>query len=221
MTPEEIHIIVSEILPQIKITQTNSIIAAGIVGLFGSGVGAFFGAYFKRSGENKANDAHFRKLNEQLRINTSDTEDIKAAVSGHGWVRQQNWGIKEKYYTALISALSDWINEVSKLRGYYPSPHRNDIGDEFKASAEVIEERMSDACQKVSELRGPSLIFLSNKTNEAIGSIFLMLFHNSQDYLNHHEHLNKTFKGLVEFRGVILKEAKKDLQAPLHSVEKR
>ncbi|ENZ3704590.1 TPA: hypothetical protein SMF67_000839 [Serratia marcescens] len=221
MTPEEIRLIVSEILPRIEITQPYSIGIVGVWGLFGGGVGAFFGAYLKRYGENKANDAHFKNLNEQLKINTSDTEEIKAAVSGHGWVRQQNWSIREKYYTALISSLSDWINEVSILRDYYPDPHCDKVEVEYKDRVAMIESRMSDACQKVRELRGPSLIFLTKKTNKAIRSIFRMLFNNSRDLSNHHDALNRTFVGLVKYRDVILKEAKKDLHAPLHSVEKR
>ncbi len=221
MTPEEIRLIVSEILPQIEITQAYLIGITGFVGLLGGCVGAFLGAYFKRYGENKANDAHFEKLNEQLKINTSDTEEIKAAVSGHGWVSQQNWSIREKYYTALISSLSDWVNEVSVLRGYYPDPHNDEVEVEDEDKVARIQSRMSEACQKVKELRGPSLIFLSDKTNETIGSIFSMLFHNSQDYLNHHERFNKTFDGLVKFRNVILIEAKNALKASLHPVEKR
>lgn len=56
MSPEDVRMVVAEVIPQLQVSQMATYAAAGVIGLIGGGVGAFIGAYLKRHGENKAND---------------------------------------------------------------------------------------------------------------------------------------------------------------------
>lgn len=132
MSPEDIRMVVAEVLPQLQVSQMATYAAAGVIGLIGGGVGAFIGSYLKRHGENKANDMHFERLNEQLRQNTLDTESIKVSLSGRNWVSQQAWISKEKYYTGLITHLHSFIHAIDGQLDCIEdpiSPHNEEISD--------------------------------------------------------------------------------------------
>ncbi|MDI4667432.1 hypothetical protein K9U40_24385, partial [Xanthobacter autotrophicus] len=67
--------------------------------------GTFAGAALKRRGENYATTADFETLKMQLVANTHATEEVKAALAGRSWMKQQLWGQREKYYMELLGQL--------------------------------------------------------------------------------------------------------------------
>ncbi|HIE0017523.1 TPA: hypothetical protein ACXI5K_004672 [Serratia marcescens] len=216
MTPEEVNLIVKEVLPEIQMSQGVTFLIAGIMGL----LGAFAGAYFKKRGENKANDAHFNKLSDQLRENTKDTEWIKTSLSGSHWVSQQHWVSKERYYTSLVTNIANWSNAIVAQMNYHEGSNPE---TEFERDYDdyMIQQRdkASFASNSISELRGPILVFLSNETNEALNKLSSVLFDLDQHDITSSRRLSYINAALITALSTILDEAKIDLNKPLLTID--
>jgi len=87
-----------------------------VVSLLGGTVGAFFGAYSRKRGENLATKADFESLLQQLRRQTEETERIKSEIARAGWIHQRRWEAQ-----ALIEAFAKHMYErgtLEKLLAY-------------------------------------------------------------------------------------------------------
>jgi len=71
-------------------------------------VSAYFGAYFRRSGENRAMSENLDNLVREVKAVTKTTEEIKAEISNEVWNRQRQWEFKR-----------DVLFEVAKRLGAY------------------------------------------------------------------------------------------------------
>jgi hypothetical protein len=102
---------------------TNDLNLLSYLGLaVASLIGGFFGAYFKRRGENLATHADLDKLIEQMSAVTETTENIKAAISDDVWDRQKQWELRRDAVLDAIRAHADLesalVNLNSCLSGY-------------------------------------------------------------------------------------------------------
>jgi hypothetical protein len=67
--------------------------ALTVVGAF---VGAYFGAYLKKKGENLATHEDIDKLVQQVAAVTTTTKRIEAEITGEVWDRQKRWELKRE-----------------------------------------------------------------------------------------------------------------------------
>ncbi len=77
-----------------------SILATAVV----AGVGAYFGSYLKKKGENLATHEDVDLLVKQVAAVTETTKQIEAKISDEVWDRQRKWEMKRD---ALFEALKD------------------------------------------------------------------------------------------------------------------
>jgi hypothetical protein len=82
----------------------NALIVWGISALV-AGFGAYFGAYFKKKGENLATHEDLDKLIVELRATTEATKSIEARISQDLWVSQKGWELKR-------DILMQWFRSV-------------------------------------------------------------------------------------------------------------
>ncbi len=67
-----------------------------LVSLLSAGIGAYFGAYLKKKGENLATKEDFDNLEEQTRQLTHATKEIEAKIDDQVWNRQRQWEMKKE-----------------------------------------------------------------------------------------------------------------------------
>lgn len=76
-----------------------------IVSILSAGVGAYFGAYLKKKGENIATKEDFNDLKEQTRQLTHATKEIEARISDESWDRQRGWELKRDLLLRMVVAM--------------------------------------------------------------------------------------------------------------------
>jgi hypothetical protein len=68
-------------------------------------LGAFWGQYFKKRGENLATHEDVETLIEDLRQTTTAVKEIEAKISNDTWARQRRWDIKRDVVTEALKEL--------------------------------------------------------------------------------------------------------------------
>jgi hypothetical protein len=72
--------------------------------VLGAGVGAFFGSYLRKKGENWATHEDIDKLVDQMKAVTLAQKEIEAKISNEMWERQRKWEVKRE---ALFEAMKE------------------------------------------------------------------------------------------------------------------
>lgn len=85
-------------------------------------VGAFLGAYVKRRAEDVAMNANFQNVLDQLKRQTEETENIKAAISDDVWDRQEQWKMKRDSILSAVLALHEMENALVELNSCFTVP---------------------------------------------------------------------------------------------------
>src|SRR5437764_10010469 len=62
----------------------------------GAGLGAYFGAYLKKKGEDRATQEALTDLVRQVEATTAATQAIEAKFSNQVWDRQRQWEMKKE-----------------------------------------------------------------------------------------------------------------------------
>jgi hypothetical protein len=126
---------------------SNSAFEIGIpiATILGSGLAAYFGAFIKTKAANDANNQNFEKVLEQMKTQTAEIENIKAAISDDVWDRQKQWEIKRD---AVFEAL-DALNEVQTSVGWLDACYSVCSGAVDPAVAEEILKRQIKAGEMV------------------------------------------------------------------------
>ncbi|HDL7734748.1 hypothetical protein [Yersinia enterocolitica] len=220
MTVDEIRVLAEVIAENINSSASISYLI-GVVAVFtASLIGAYIGTYFKKKAENKANDDHFNKLSEQLRKTTRDTEEIKLALANNNWVDQQHWSIREKYYNQLITHLSNWRAALSDRNSYYMTPgSEHDSSIEDSEGYRKLVERCSESRKEVKGLIGPTLIFLSEETIEALNKLFGDIWMIEETVVSESDIAMDKFKLIDSTRNIILDEARRELRKPVNGID--
>jgi hypothetical protein len=86
-----------------------------------SGFGAYFGAYFRKKGENLATHEDIDKLVDQVRAVTTTTKEIEAKIESDVWARQKSWEVKRDVLFNVTKAIGVMTNTLTKLYGFYLS----------------------------------------------------------------------------------------------------
>ena len=142
---------------------------AFVLGIIGSGIGAYIASYLKKRGEDHAARENFAAIRAQLQTTTHDTEQIKQYLSGEAWRQQQQWSTRERYYSSLLTQLQSFRLALSELRDYYMEPgseHTPDSqqGEYFLKLLTVAHE----SHREIQKLLGPAALYLSTETVQVL-----------------------------------------------------
>jgi len=97
-----------------------------------SGLAAYFGAFIKTMAANDANNQNFEKVLEQMKTQTAEIENIKAAISDDVWDRQEKWKLKRDLLIEVIRSLSELADALKSLYSVHCTPiHENNELKEF------------------------------------------------------------------------------------------
>ncbi|QIB50363.1 hypothetical protein [Pseudomonas sp. OIL-1] len=102
MTEEELAQIVSKISDLGLSIGYDSYIAVAVISVVSAGLGAYFGSYLKKKGQDKAMSEGFRELKERLRVTTKLTEGIKSDVARDSYEYKFKF---EKYHEKRIEVI--------------------------------------------------------------------------------------------------------------------
>lgn len=165
MTDPELQSFMPELRSSMNLNALFGIVFAGVT----AGLGAFVGAYLRKSGENRAANENFAAIREQLKTTTRDTESIKQQLTGNAWRIQQQWSAREQYYSKLLTHLHYFRLVLDDLSDYYMEPggeHTPDseMGERFQR----LQSDASTSFTEVERLLGPAALFLSS---EAVASL--------------------------------------------------
>ena len=146
-----------------------SILVAGIA----AAIGAFVGAYLRKSGENLAANENFAAIREQLKTTTSDTETIKQQLSGSAWRSQQQWSAREHYYSKLLTHLHQFRLALDDLSDYYMEPGGEHAPDsEMGERFQKLRSGASASFAEVERLLGPAALFFSSQAVASLTKLF-------------------------------------------------
>ena len=210
MTPEEIRATVeAAIRDGFQFSHWSYILA---VTLFLAG--AYFGAYFRRKAEDRASSENFETLRGQLQRTTRDTEEIKNALSRKAWVTQQQWNIRERIYSDLVTNLALLKLSIEDRKEYFSEP-----GSEYSGDVEGTEhfkrllQQGTSSFSKLRESIGPASIFLSGKTILALEELISDQWNIAMDALCAADYVTTFLPAVEKAYSLVLAEAKHELGA--------
>jgi len=172
MSPSELQSIVDAIHQGATIPWWSYV----LIPLLSVGVGAYFGSYLKRKGEDRAAKEHFDTILTQLRKTTEATEAIKATLSSRTWLLQQQWGIREQRYAELLTHLTKFRIALHDQEEYFMEPYNPHDEERMRSVRDddhfqMLRQRALEANHALRELVGPASIFLSSKTIAALAQM--------------------------------------------------
>jgi hypothetical protein len=97
-----------------------------ILPLIGAGIGAFFGAYLKKKGENLATHEDINKLVEQVTAVTKATKEIEERISDRVWLKQRRWELQHQVIFDILEKITELEVALFNLMGMAPSLKGND-----------------------------------------------------------------------------------------------
>jgi hypothetical protein len=209
MTPEEIRSVVEAAVREGTHFPWWSYVLAAFLSL----AGGYFGAYFRRKAEDRASRENFEVLRGQLQKTTQDTEEIKSALSRRTWLTQQQWNIRERFYSELVTNLALLKLSIEDRKEYFDEPgseHRLEVEDteHFKR----LVHQGADAFSKLREQIGPASIFLSEKTISALEALVSEQWHISMDALCTADYVSTFYPYVEKAYTEILAEARDELR---------
>jgi hypothetical protein len=87
--------------------------------IVGAALAAYFGAYFKRRGEDKAVKDGFKDVLKQTRETTDATKRIEARIDDEVWDRQQRWQMKKDMFFEAVKKISAAKDKLTNLYSIY------------------------------------------------------------------------------------------------------
>lgn len=86
-----------------------------------AGVGAYFGSYLKKKGENLATHEDIDKLVVQVSAVTTTTKEIEATISNVTWKRERKYEWQLKAIESFNALTSEYISNVVPDSNYTPT----------------------------------------------------------------------------------------------------
>ena len=177
-------------------------------------IGGYLVAYAKKKGEGLATKEDFYSLLEQVKATTVATEEIKTEMAKGSWLHQQEWHLKEKYYSGVLDALYRFKQSLSARLDHYMEPgsehHDASINqsERFKRQGKLG----SEALQDLQRLHGPAEIVISARAIEALDKFYSADWHASNFSACNEEYLSDVYHSVKEAHSVVLEEARGELR---------
>lgn len=188
-------------------------VEAVLVSSIAAAIGAFAGAYLRKSGENLAAKENFAAIREQLKTTTRDTEAIKLQLTGRAWRSQQQWAAREQYYSRILPHLQHFRLALDSLSEYCMRP-----GSEQSPDSEIggrFNRLFSDALASFAEVRklvGPAALFLLSPAVAALEKLSVEHWHLANfDAVCTADYVARATKLSAEAYNQVLKEARLQL----------
>lgn len=99
-------------------------------------MGAYFGAYFKKKGENFATHEDIEKLLDQVRAVTQTTKEIEAKISSDLWDKQKQWELKREILFEAAKRLSGVEGALLALQTFWKGRGAADMNEASRISLE-------------------------------------------------------------------------------------
>lgn len=87
----------------------------------GAWFAAYYGAYFRKKGENLATHEDIDKLVDQVRAVTTTTKEIESQISGELWDRQKRWELKRDILFELVRTIPSAFDTLTSLTSFCKS----------------------------------------------------------------------------------------------------
>ena len=162
--------------------------------------GPFFKAYAGEKGKRLATREDIEQIRAELRLQTHETELIKAQISRDLWMRQIHWNQRRDLYGQLldvVNQLARLTNQISTLSSVEEYMHPGRL--------EELKSKYSDARSNLIGLYGLAELFL----NPAV-------YKNMEEYLSARYGKKVTednaLQSLLKLRSHLLKGARHDLE---------
>jgi len=188
---------------------------AYLLALILSFLGGFLGAYAKKKGEALATKEDFDALLKQVKETTIVAESIKVNLATGSWLHQQEWYLKEKYYSGLLDSLYRFKQSVLARLDYYIDP-----GSEYRDQEIEKEEHFkrqlfigSEAFNDLHRLYGPAEMVISERAVNILKKFYGAQWHASNFSVCSKEYLNDVYKAVEEAHQVVLQEARTELRS--------
>jgi hypothetical protein len=180
------------------------LVATGLVS-FG---GAWFGAYFKKKGENYATHEDLGNLVKQMEAVTTATKQIEAKISDEVWNRQRRWELKRDLILegarrlgacmqAFMALLTACIEEIRENRAGRPATGAGRL-DASRVWQAALEEFKASTYLIISLVCGKEFEGLMTKFGDITGKIGVGLSRGGPDALvREAEELRTVLNGLA------------------------
>jgi len=96
-------------------TSLGQALGFAVVAGLGGWVGAYYGAYWKKKGEQAATHEDLENVTKEVRAITKTTEQIKAEISAGLWDRQKRWELKRDVLLELTKKSGDLRDIFTKF----------------------------------------------------------------------------------------------------------
>jgi len=148
-----------------------ALLKLGMVALI-AGVGAYFGSYLKKKGENLATHEDIDKLVEQVRAVTTTTKEIEAKISNEVWDRQKKWEVKKEVLFEATRRLSELDDALLSLHSVIQQEQAKEIDGAVVSEAKYERTlRWRKASAAFDETRLLISIVCGNETAEAFDAV--------------------------------------------------
>jgi hypothetical protein len=98
---------------------------------FVAGLGAYYGSYLKKKGENTATHEDIEKLVDQVTAVTHATKEIEARISNEVWDRQRQWELKKELLMKALANLANLQANVIASGSLNVNPPPEYVDDHF------------------------------------------------------------------------------------------
>ena len=177
-----------------------------------AGFAAYLGAYFRKRGENLANEKSFEGIRSQLQKTTRDTEEIKTVVARRTWLSQTQWSAREKLYSAILTHLQQLEMSLGDRCDFFQMPGSE--YDEACTESEgflALSERGRESTRALRELLGPSSLYLSDGSLSKIEKLLIKLWNAGEDSICTADYVRTAFEIVSQTRKAIQAEARSEL----------
>jgi hypothetical protein len=105
-------------------------VGLAVVAGIGGWVAAYYGAFWKKKGEQAATHDDLENVLKEVRAVTKTTEEIKAEISGGVWDRQKRWELKREVLFEATRRVAAQFDALKKVDVVLQTRLANPSGDE-------------------------------------------------------------------------------------------